>query len=407
MSPQDFKTHIKKIRKEAIKIGFSITTMDGYLSIWNKFIYWKQEENFEYDEKDYSKFLLEHYQFDVNTYTNKSKSRYQQLMRSKRILDDFDSYKNFMLKTSLPKSLFCDYPKEWNPILENYLNYVTDVRNNSESSIKVKKDYLLRLLSYFYKKGIQNLNDLSKKDIIVFINETIDKGDISKRRNFYVLREFLNYLFIEDILKEDLSILVPKIKRSKRIKIPTYLKEEQVEQLLKSIPNERKIEKRDDAIILIAARLGLRINDILNIKLKDIDWQGKKLIVIQTKNQNKNILPLTKEIGWTIIHYIKEARPICNNEYLFIKHKYPFEKLNQFNTFNKYFEKIDIDIKEENKNGIHNLRHSLASNMLDNGIPLPIIASTLGDSIDTTSKTYLKVNKNKLKECVLEIDEDE
>ena len=45
--------------------------------------------------------------------------------------------------------------------------------------------------------------------------------------------------------------------------------------------------------------------------------------------------------------------------------------------------------------------------MLDNGIPLPIIASTLGDSIDTTSKTYLKVNKNKLKECVLEIDEDE
>ena len=407
MSPQDFKTHIKKIRKEAIKIGFSITTMDGYLSIWNKFIYWKQEENFEYDEKDYSKFLLEHYQFDVNTYTNKSKSRYQQLMRSKRILDDFDSYKNFMLKTSLPKSLFCDYPKEWNPILENYLNYVTDVRNNSESSIKVKKDYLLRLLSYFYKKGIQNLNDLSKKDIIVFINETIDKGDISKRRNFYVLREFLNYLFIEDILKEDLSILVPKIKRSKRIKIPTYLKEEQVEQLLESIPKERKIEKRDYAIILIAARLGLRINDILNIKLKDIDWQGKKLIVIQTKNQNKNILPLTKEIGWTIIHYIKEARPICNNEYLFIKHKYPFEKLNQFNTFNKYFEKIDIDIKEENKNGIHNLRHSLASNMLDNGIPLPIIASTLGDSIDTTSKTYLKVNKNKLKECVLEIDEDE
>ena len=122
MGPQDFKTHIKKIRKEAIEIGFSISTMDDYLSIWNKFIYWKKTEHFEYDEKDYSKFLLEYYQFDVNTYNNKSKSRYQRLMRSKRILDDFDSYKKFMLKTALPKSLFCDYPKEWNPILENYSN---------------------------------------------------------------------------------------------------------------------------------------------------------------------------------------------------------------------------------------------------------------------------------------------
>ena len=408
MSPQDFKTHIKKIRKEAIQIGFSISTMDGYLKMWNAFIKWKNKENFEYNEKDYSKFLLEYYKFDINTYTSKSKSHHQQLMRSKKILDDFDSYKQFMIKTILPKSLFCDYPKEWNPVLENYINYLTNVRNNSESSIKIKKDYLLRLLSYFYQKGINNLNDITKKDIIIFINETIDKGNVSKRKNFYVLKEFLNYLFIEDILKEDLSILIPKIKHSKRIRIPTYLKKEQVEQLLKSIPKERKIEKRDYVIILIAARLGLRLKDILNIELKNINWQDKKITVIQTKNQNINTLPLTKEIGWTIIDYIKNARPKCNNPYLFVKHIYPYEKLNNISAnFNKYFEKVSNELSENNKKGIHNLRHSLASNMLDNGIPLPIIASTLGDSIDTTSKTYLKISKNKLKECCMEVSNDD
>ena len=312
-----------------------------------------------------------------------------------------------MIKTTLPKSLFCDYPKEWNPVLENYINYLTNVRNNSESSIKIKKDYLLRLLSYFYQKGINNLNDITKKDIIIFINETVDKGNVSKRRNFYVLKDFLNYLFIEDILKEDLSILIPKIKRSKRIRIPTYLKKEQVEQLLKSIPKERKIEKRDYVIILIAARLGLRLKDILNIELKNINWQDKKITVIQTKNQNINTLPLTKEIGWTIIDYIKNARPKCNNPYLFVKHIYPYEKLSNISVnFNKYFEKVSNELSENNKKGIHNLRHSLASNMLDNGIPLPIIASTLGDSIDTTSKTYLKISKNKLKECCMEVSND-
>ena len=67
--------------------------MDSYERIWNKFIEWKQEEHFVYQEEDYSKFLLEYYHFDVSTYTSKSKSRDQQLMRSKRILDDFDIYK--------------------------------------------------------------------------------------------------------------------------------------------------------------------------------------------------------------------------------------------------------------------------------------------------------------------------
>ena len=263
------------------------------------------------------------------------------------------------------------------------------------------------MLSYFSQKNIQKFENLSKKEIITFINEVIDKGNVSKRRNFYVLREFLNYLFIEDILKEDLSILVPRIKSNKRIRIPTYLKKEQVEQLLDSIPKERKIEKRDYTIILIAARLGLRLKDILNIELKNIDWQNKKITVLQTKNNNQNILPLTNEIGWAIIDYIKNARPKCNNQYLFVKHTYPYEKLNNISIeFNKYFDKIGLEISESNKKGIHNLRHSLASNMLDNGIPLPIIASTLGDSIDTTSKTYLKIDKNKLKECCMEVDDD-
>ena len=407
MRPQDFKTHIKNIRKEAIEIGFSISTMDNYLSIWKQFILWKNEDHFIYNEHDYSKFLLEHYKFDISTFNNHSKSRHQELMRSKRILDDFDSYKVFMIKTSLPKSLFCDYPAEWNTILENYLTFCKDVRNNQESSIKIKKNYLIHLLSYFSKNKVENLADLTKKDIITFINEVVDKGNISKRRNFYVLKDFLNYLFIEDILKEDYSIFVPRIKNSKRIRIPAYLKEDQVEELLNSIPKERNIEKRDYTILLIAARLGLRLHDILNIKFKDIDWQAKKITVTQTKNQNVNVLPLTNEVGWAIIHYIKEARPKCNSSYLFVKHKYPYDQINCLSYLGKYFGTMELDLYENNKKGIHNLRHSLATNMLNHEIPLPIIASTLGDSTEVTSKTYLKVDKKNLKECILVVYKDE
>ena len=405
MNTQDFKNYINNIRKEALEIGYSITTMDKYLSIWNKFINWKNETHFIYDEKEYSKFLLEYYKFDVNKYTNKSKSHYQQLMRSKRILDDFDSYKKHMTKQSLPKALYSDYPSGWNIILDNYLDYLKNIRQNSDNSIKIKGDYLIRLLSYFYQNDIKNLKQLSKSDITKFINKTVEKGHVSKRRNFYILRDFLNYLFIENILLENLSFYVPNIRKKEKKRLPTYLKQDDIENLLKSIPKERKVDIRNYTIILIAARLGLRLSDILNIKLKDIDWKNNKINVIQPKTNNLNILPLSKEIGWAIIDYINKARPKCNNEFLFVKMKYPFEQMEQFTDFNKYFDKCDFEI-EDTKKGIHNLRHSLASNMLDNDIPISIISSVLGHtSTDTTSNTYLKIDIGNLKKVCLEVDE--
>ena len=404
MNTLDFKTQIKNIRKEALRIGFSISTMDEYLRIWNKFISWKSTNSFVYNEKDYIDFLLDYYKFDVNSYTNKSRSLYQQLMRSKRILDDFDTYKIFMQKRSLPSSLYSDYPSNWNVVLDNYLDYLKNVRQNSNNSIIIKKRYLINLLSYFYKNGLNELDNFSKTFVVDFINKTIDKGNVSKRRNFYVLKDFFNYLFIEEIILEDLSCYIPKIKKSRKRKLPTYLKTENIEQLLESIPKERKIDIRNYTIILIAARLGLRISDILNIKLKDIDWKNYKLNIIQPKTNNLNILPLSKEVGWAIINYIKNSRPKCNNEYLFVKMKYPFEKMEQFNNFNKYFEKCNLE--ENIKKGIHNLRHSFATNMLDNDIPIHIISSVLGHSdINTTSSTYIKVDTKNLKKVCLEVDE--
>ena len=194
MNTLDFKTQIKNIREEALRIGFSISTMDGYLKIWNKFIKWKNESCFNYDEKEYSDFLLSYYNFDVTKYSDKSKSRQKQLMRSKRILDDFNTYKIFMQKRLLPNSLYSDYPSNWNVVLDNYLDYLKNVRQNSNNSIIIKKRYLTNLLSYFNKNGLNELNNFSKTLIVDFVNKTIEKGNISKRRNFYVLRDFLSYL---------------------------------------------------------------------------------------------------------------------------------------------------------------------------------------------------------------------
>ena len=89
MKTYNFQEQIENIREEAIKIGYKPTTISKYMSIWRTFIKWKKENNFIYNQDEYSTFLLEHYKFDIITYTHNSKSRDQQLMRSKKILDDF------------------------------------------------------------------------------------------------------------------------------------------------------------------------------------------------------------------------------------------------------------------------------------------------------------------------------
>lgn len=403
MNTQNFKTQINNIREEAIKLGFAISTIDGYRKVWNQFIKWKNEEDFIYNENDYSIFLLEHYNFDVNKYNSKSKSRHQLLMRSKRILDNFDEYKKIFIKNQ--KIKHNDLPNEWNQILDNYLNFSKNVKQNSKGTINVKEKFLKKELYYFVKNNLENLSDFSNDHIRMYVNDAINDGKSTTIKKIYIFREFLVYLFMENIIRDDLSIYIPKIKQKNRIKIPTYIKQDKIEQLLDSITKNTKTEIRDYAIILIAARYGLRISDILNIKLKDIDWKDHKITIIQPKTGNLNSFPLTKEVGWAIIDYIKNSRPKCENEYLFVKSKYPFDKMEQFYRFNSYFDKIYTTTNNFNKKGIHNLRHSLAKNMLDNGIPISTIASTLGHKdLNTTSKTYLKIDIQNLKKCGLEVE---
>ena len=290
-------------------------------------------------------------------------------------------------------------------ILNNYLIYCKE-NQSSDRTLEVI-DLYLRIFILFIEKQNRKITDI---DSILIKNYVVElekqKSLFNKQRDLWLLRTFLRYLNLFNYLDTDYSYLVPTMKRIPK-SMPTIWSEDELNKFLntaKELSTKSDTNNRDYVMYLIAIRLGLRLSDIRNLKFDDIDWIKKEINIVQVKTKVSLKLPLLDDVGWALIDYITKSRPKCKNEYLFVKSKYPFEKMTNFQNFNKYFDKIDAENKT-NKKGIHTLRHSLATNMLNEDIPVSIIASVLGDSIETTSNTYLKVDIKNLAKCYMEVDE--
>ena len=200
------------------------------------------------------------------------------------------------------------------------------------------------------------------------------------------------------------------VQASKHIRIPSTWTAEDLSRLIKAIDRGNPMGKRDYAIILLACRLGLRCKDIKNLTMDNFHWEEKKLVFIQSKTRTTLNLPLTADVGWAVIDYLKYGRPQVDTKTVFIRHVapfLPFSEENHLNQMIKKYMRIAHLPTLKKKTGMHSLRHTLAGMLLENDTPLPVISDILGH-IDTDSTAiYLKVDIKKLKECPLDLKEDD
>ena len=157
--------------------------------------------------------------------------------------------------------------------------------------------------------------------------------------------------------------------------------------------------------MLLAAELGIRSGDICRLKLSDIHWERNTIEFIQFKTSVFNQLPLLENIKFALIDYLKNARPTCESDLLFvgIKNNYRMIGASQMHSVvSKYFTLAGIDISKR-KHGPHALRHSLASNLLMNNTPMHVIKDVLGHTNLNTTRVYLNIDFNTLQNFALEV----
>ena len=192
-----------------------------------------------------------------------------------------------------------------------------------------------------------------------------------------------------------------------RDSILSYYSPEEIKILVESIDTAKKCGIRDKCMILIAAECGLRSSDIIWLRFDEINWDKKLISKTQHKTGIHVNVPFTEQVQFLLLDYLKNHRPDVRSEYIFINtitnSAFTSAKILTQIVY-KNFEKAGIE-RRCRKRGAHTLRHSLATTMLANNTPVPVITGVLGHASSRTTQKYLSIDVDGLRKVSLEVPE--
>lgn len=277
------------------------------------------------------------------------------------------------------------------------------------SSVRRYEERLHNLYRYLNEKGV-GVEDMTPVFVAGYVAH-LDYVKSSPARDNIIMttRLFFRYLCSERVLKDnrqEMWMSLMKLKGANRNKgIPSVYTVDEVERIIASIDRSSALGRRDYAMTLLAARYGLRISDIVGLRFVNLDWERDSISLIQKKTDKMVVLPLSEEVGAAIIEYIRHARPEVDSPCVFISAQAPYKPLSSnvlASSLKKCISRAGIDYTNR-KTGPHALRHSLATNLLGTNVPLPVISEILGHGSTESTKTYLRVNMDLLRQCALDV----
>ncbi|WP_292502587.1 site-specific integrase [Mesorhizobium sp.] len=206
------------------------------------------------------------------------------------------------------------------------------------------------------------------------------------------LRSFLRFLQQRGLLATDLAVAVPGIAGWRLAHLPKALPAEQVERLLASCDRRTPAGRRDYAVLMLLARLGLRGGEVSALTLDDLDWDCGE-IVVHGKGQRLARLPLPADVGAALVDYLRQDRPACSTRRVFIRIKAPRRSFVSPSTIccivHRALKRAGLTPAFK---GAHLLRHALATDLLRRGASLVEIGQLLRHSQPNTTQIYAKVD---------------
>ena len=294
---------------------------------------------------------------------------------------------------------------EWRPFVEREVPYThscyDELVNEYEKYLykkgKTKQDVrghmhiVARFLKFVELQGYPKLNMMKPQCVFDAF-----KASTSKCCFRNIIGAFLRYAYMYKLIDINLSLIVPGVRG--HISVPTVYSPDEIEKLLSSIDRRTELGKRNYAIVLIAARLGLRACDIAAMKFDSLRLDSGTIEIVQVKTKQPLTLPLLEDVKSAIYDYIDNARPKSGDEHIFLNLRCYGAVSAQTVTANvqRMFDTSGIELGGR-VHGSHALRSSLASALLAEGNNYPTIQKVLGHRDIQATRSYVKADIERLR----------
>jgi integrase/recombinase XerD len=286
-------------------------------------------------------------------------------------------------------------------------------RGNAEASVASKQRAADQFLAYLDEVGRETLDQAEARDLAGFWARRQRRGYAPKTTGSLrsALADFLRHVRKAGQIREDLAGRLPPQRYPRRGEsAPHPWTAKDVRLVLDQIDRQSAIGKRDYAMVLLTARLGLRVGDLRRLQLGWFDWRAKTLALTQHKTGLPLTLPLPSDVGWAVIDYIRHGRPEAGCPQVFVKHRYPFTAFGSSTSagcrLRYYARRAGIVFLAGRSHGLHSLRGALAVAMLQTDTPPPVVAAVLGHAAtNTTAAHYLRLDTEHLRRCALDVED--
>lgn len=377
--------HIDDFVSELLHKGYSHSTVRAKTRLLDALNDWLEEraiDLFEFDEAKYRLFL------------DQTGARFQSPRATGRQLLEW-LRANRLTDTAVESDV--ELPSQC--IRLRYRHHLLEQCGLSANTVRLYLQVVGVFLDTTFKAQAVDLERLCLDDVYRYIRVTC-YGLMPATIKVHVaaLRSFFAYLYWSGDVATDLRGGIFTVRNRPRSGIPKTLEPNQIEELIDSCDTGCAQGRRDRAVLLLLARLGLRAVEVARLTLDDINW-FKAVVTVSGKGGRRDQLPLPDDVGVAIADYLLNGRPRCTTRSVFITVKAPYRGFQSSSTVRNIFRRASerTGLYTRIRGGAHRLRHSMATAMLQNGALLEDIGQILRHNCPDSTRIYAKVDFDSLR----------
>lgn len=367
--------------------GYSPTTIHQYLGAILHFSNWQRQKG---------KTCINAVHTDKNNFTDKHLANcrcHPAFSRSKKHVSAALSHWFRLVFHNNPKHL-----NEQDELIQAFNLYLKNVAGLSSATRLYRCRYATEFLVWLSNKQSITLRKLKYEDLSLFINQRITGISLATLASIaYSLNSFIRFLSAQGLLFMEPALCVPHPKLQYSLSTKKSLSKAEVNKVFAAINQNYPTGIRDYAVMRCLYDLGLRTSEVAGLKLGDFDWRHKILILNCIKLRRQRKLPIPDTLLVALINYLTNARPKTKASAVFVYHRAPLGQPVAVSTIRGIARRAFARAQfPSSQSQVHRFRHTAATNLLINKVPLKTIADILGHQCINTTTRYTYINQNEL-----------